>query len=533
MIHTGLQIPSPQDLGFDPDKFPGWRKNQPQAIEDGLRAGKRFIGQVQKQGSGKSLTGMAQAVLSESRTMFLTATKGLQSQLVDDFEKNGLACIMGRANYRCSWDSTQNCEDGGIGKCGYKGSTLCEFTAAKQAVLDSQFATTNYSFWMAANKYGIDLGSFDILFCDEAHNIQEELNKAMQIQISDHEVVQMLKWQWPDPRDIADQSDCMDHWKVWATNAHKRAKLMLEDITEQMEENDHPSATVVEKFKHQRNLVRKLDDIARCRPSNWVADTWDHGWQFDPTDASEYAERLLWHGIPRVILTSGTIRPRTMDILRIPESDYNFFEYESEFKADKSPFVYVPIAKIDRGSSEEDYEKLVNAIDDTIDLWSDYKGLIHTSSFELRDRIWEASRNRRYLVTNEEGETIMEAIARFKAMKPPAAFISPSITTGFDFKHDEARYQIIAKIPFPSSLSKVEQRRCKLDPKRGGYIAMQKLVQAYGRADRADDDWQVCMCFDRNWEWFRWKYQDLAPVWFPAYVRRSSMIPGPPEFDIR
>src|SRR5258708_5911192 len=105
-------IPSPKSLGF-PAKFEKWRVNQSEAISDFLGSSKRFVGQMLAVGGGKTAVGIAQAVISKSRTMVLTSTKGLQTQILDDFEPMGLKTVMGKGSYQCAGVSERTCEEGG------------------------------------------------------------------------------------------------------------------------------------------------------------------------------------------------------------------------------------------------------------------------------------------------------------------------------------------------------------------------------------------------------------------------------------
>ncbi len=65
------------------------------------------------------------------------------------------------------------------------------------------------------------------------------------------------------------------------------------------------------------------------------------------------------------------------------------------------------------------------------------------------------------------------------------------------------------------------------------YLAMQSLVQAYGRGDRAEDDWCETLCVDDNLKWFIWKYREFAPRWFlDAYRKWDSLTSVPKPLDI-
>lgn len=511
---------SPIDIGL-PSKFKSWRPGQWEAIQDGVHSSKRFIGQVQKPGAGKSACAVAQALITNSRTMILTGLKGLQDQLSDEFGELGLEVLKGKSSYTCECNPEHTCEEGTIGKCHYRGSSLCPWAAAKQAVMEAQISTTNYSCWIAANRYGGGLGSYDLLVLDEAHNAPGYLAQAMKITISSSEL-EKIKWKWPDEREE------MEEWKEWARLGRSRTQDYLQALKLKLDSTPKPSQVMIRDFRHFTNLSRKMSDIASCSPDEWVCDSWSYGYQFDPINVHSYAERYLFHGIAKVILTSGTIRPRTLQMLGIPEDEFDFFDYPGEIRPSKSPMIFIPTAYVHKGSDEKDLMKIVRRVDEIMEAECEYRGLIHTANFPIRDFIYSHSQYQRYMHSNwtQQGDVTSQVISRFKETPPPIALISPSITTGYDFLGDFARYQIVVKLPFPNlKASKVDQERERLDPTLGIYQMWQALAQEFGRADRAEDDWQRFYILDNTIEKMMFRYSDLAPPWLPAYYRKSLVVP--------
>src|ERR1700733_4664490 len=91
---------TPADLGL-PEKFKGFRSGQNLALKRGMEPEKRFIAHSMPVGEGKSLYYITQALLSAERACVLTSSKGLQSQLLADFNGVGLVDMRGRNNYPC------------------------------------------------------------------------------------------------------------------------------------------------------------------------------------------------------------------------------------------------------------------------------------------------------------------------------------------------------------------------------------------------------------------------------------------------
>ena len=82
----------------------------------------------------------------------------------------------------------------------------------------------------------------------------------------------------------------------------------------------------------------------------------------------------------------------------------------------------------------------------------DYKGIIHTTSYDqldfIRENVSEGNR-RRLLMTDPELERD-EVIAKHAESKKPTVLISPSLHIGLDLKDDLSRFQIINKVPYLS-----------------------------------------------------------------------------------
>lgn len=519
-----MRIPAPAELGFLP-KFKEWRPRQIEFIRGLLECDKQYVSRLMRVGAGKTAAYMAYAKMMGYRTMVLTGTLGLQKILLDDFECIGMREIKGKGNYMCGCLPGKTCEDGQIGKCHYKGSTLCTWSGAKDEALNAPYVTANYACWIAAQKYGVGFGSFDLLVADEAHSAESWLNKAMQVQVSEHECA-TLKFSWPDAEDRND----MDVWKVWGIVAASRAEVHLQALEEKLEKAVHPPTALINEAKRMKNLQRKLTDLAACTPDKWVVEKSNWGYQFDPISSAEYASRYLFAGIGKVLLVSGTIRPKTLEMMGLGPDEYDFEEYMGDVDPRKSPLVYIPTAKIWRDSSEFDLMQLVERIDETIEIWGEYRGLIQTGNFKLRDYIKENSAYGKYMITNyaENGDVTAEVVERFKRTKPPVILLSPSIHTGYDFEGACARWNVIAKVLFINDKTPIERARRDEDPERGFHLAIQNLEQEHGRSNRGGDDWSVSMIFDNNCEWLIRHYGHLASADFRACYTKSRKIPLPP-----
>lgn len=524
-----IPIPSPPQLGF-PAKFRSWRPNQAQAIDDVLTSDKPFVGQALHVGSGKSAAYMGVAVISKARTMILTSTKGLQTQLLNDFGDLGLVDIRGKSNYECVGLPGHTCEEGSIGKCLYRGGCHCTWGKAKQTALESNLVTTNYACWASTNRYGQGFGKVDLLVMDEAHAAEDALCRAMKITLDRRELRDILRFQWPD--DVTN----MECWKDWALVAKRRADLDHQALKMKIDASAHPSDDQIHKFRKLSNIKRKLSEIAICKPDRWCVEEWNgsDGFQFDPIAPEDYAKKVLFRGATKVLLVSGTIRPAVFTALGIDPEEYDFFDYPKNITIARTPLIFVPTVAVDRKTTQYGLGKLVERIDEIIESRADRRGIIHTGNFRIRDFVIQNSRYSQFMISNytQDGDVTAEIVKQFKQSKPPTILVTPSVTTGYDFPGAECRYQIIAKLPFPDLFSsKVEREKERLDPSRGITIMWQHLAQAFGRPDRSEDDWAETFILDNHIENMIHKHSKLAPPWLPPYYRKFSEVPLPTRFD--
>jgi Rad3-related DNA helicase len=516
------KIPSPRELGL-PEKFTSWRDEQVDMILRGINTPKRFIATAAPTGIGKSLYYIAKALITGRRTVIVTGTRGLQKQLMADFEASGLAAIMGKRNYTCEGGSDDwTCEQGHRGNCGLVGTPSCDYQSAYFRALQSKLIITNYAFWIAVNKYGLGLGDFEELVLDEAHTAPAAIADAMQLTFSNHEADELLHVKFPT---IADS---LSEWQFWGRRIVPLCRELIQAQEAKVRSTNSPKTSWLDKLHHLVNLERKLSTLSLIRPQDWVVEATEKGYQLDPIRIAPYAERTLFRKIPHIDFVSATIRPKTLMMCGIKWDDFEFNEYRSPFPVENCPVYWIPTVPVSRGLSEDGYVEWVRRHDQIIKARSDRKGLIHAVSYENLKRLVNGSRHVRQMVFNNRGEDMDQVVKMFKKMPQGIVLASPSVATGYDFPEESKGYQIISKVPFPNQGSPVVQARQAIDPEYGAYHAMQLIVQASGRMRRTPQ--QKCEVFvvDDQMKWFYGRYCHLAPQSFQdQYQGETVLIPKP------
>ena len=481
---------TPVDLGL-PSRFTSFRPGQWEAVEYAIEqftsgvSGVSIVGEGLPTGSGKTLGAMAVAQSLGVKAVYLTATKGLQDQIAGQFE---IADVRGKVNYECARAPSHlprkwRCLTGADRGCLFYSahSPSCPYNDAVMNGIASRIAVTNYSWWLSSRKFNAQpLGEVELLICDEASLIEDELERALAIAFSSDD------FELPSALSLNGDLDGVmsnDHtgrvWQQWALDRLKDLRQRISRMTK--DDDDY------------ERLSRLASDLKRVSAltGGWVWE-WSPARErtpyvtFTPIWPGAYSS-MLWSGISYVLLMSGTLRPHTMKQLVRPETPHAFREWGSVFPPQNGPVYHIPTVRLTWKSDDEDYKTLVARIDSILAARPGRKGIIHTNSYDRARKIRDLSTQRARLLVNENSGDSRRILAEHMA-SDDSVLVSPSFTTGYDFSDEACRFQIIAKTPFPNTQSRVMKERCK-NPSYRLYRTAQTLAQMCGRGRRHEKDW--------------------------------------------
>ena len=186
-------------------KFSRWFPGQEEIFKELVRwmeSDVRFACAPIPTGFGKSLLGMLTGHWGDVRTAYITSTKGLQSQLMDDFEPAGLREIKGRGSYICiahptMYTDTAPCTYGA--ECAVRRD--CHYFSALDIARESRLVNTNYSYWLYQNNHsdGISIAPsnvppvgpgnpFGLLVLDEGHQAASAIESYMRVHLDEREL---------------------------------------------------------------------------------------------------------------------------------------------------------------------------------------------------------------------------------------------------------------------------------------------------------------------------------------------------------
>jgi Rad3-related DNA helicase len=513
-------VPTPQQLGL-PEKFDTWRGPQEPALDALMRSTRRVSALSAPTGFGKTGVYVGYALWTKEPTCFVTDNRGLQDQIMEDFGAIGMVDLRGRRNYPCDMHEGWTCEEGYAARCAHKGTILCPSTQAETRASISPLVVTNYDKWTSARKFGRGMDHFTQVVFDEGHRAPAALARAMQVILNYREIEDDLGVDFPGGTDAEE----FVNWKPWAIQARAEAESRLAAAKARLSGARDPKPHWVREVTHFRYLTKRLGTIATANPNNWIVERIDKGYQFDPIQPGRYAEAALLLRIPRILVVSATLRPKTLYMMGIGNDAMHFQEFDSDFDPKRCPIYYVPAMRVD--AKAESLAPLWLKFDQIAARRTDRKGICHTVSFARRTDLLNYSRFSSSMVVNEKGEAPTEIVELYKGAGPGAILVSPSVGAGYDFPDQQCEWQFVCKIPFEPP-SKIVKAREAVDSEYRSYQAMQTLVQNFGRGMRSKRDQCENFICDMHLDWFLPRFSHLAPKWFHTFFQRRETVPPPP-----
>ena len=454
-----------------------------------------------------------------ARIDIITATKILQDQYGDTYET--LNNLKGNENYTCG-EFSCSCKYGKqLAKLANKTCDLCPYDMAKSNYMEGSISLTNFHLYSIFSLFGEkmkDNRKADILILDEAHlfddimsdfftfSINERVIKRFKLPNEKH-LISLLKG-------VGDLSSYVD----FLYELNENLSDSIESLTKELGLNSNmKNKTLVNRELKSSKILKKestvtkslsvLFDITneqskldlilkeyKLNESNWIFEKnriykdKEDSYSISAIWSYDFLDKYIFSKYERVFLMSGTILDKNifcqLNGLDVTKSSY--YRIRSPFDVNNRKVFYLPVGKMSYAKKEETFEKYIPYINKILNKYSDKKGIIHTNSFELANKIKESINDPRLVYHDSSNKD--EVLNEHKKTDKPTVIVSPSMDTGVSFDGDWARFQIIAKIPYPSLASNKNKMRQKTNPDWYSYKTCASLQQACGRIVRSKDD---------------------------------------------
>lgn len=466
---------SPAELGLPFDR---WRPNQHDAMLRTAASTAKSVILEASTGFGKTAIAAATPMIHRASAVILTHTHTLQDQYAHTYL--GIASVRGRNNFP-DWQAYADQRDRGMA---------------------AQVMVTNYPWFLYSANRGTPPQHIDWLICDEAQDIEEALGNFLEMRI-DRRTYQHLGIDLPQG--------------VGPMPYEWYAQAILPKLRKAIEHcgaADQPDPAV-------RDLSRQLRDaewaLALMAEGliEWIIENHGHDLVLKPIWPGKFATKLLFRHSQRHLLMSASILDHDAFASSLAMESWESITVPETIHPSRRPVIYRPTAPMGhrrRSPDSAGLQACVNAVDRIIGEHQGERGIIHTVNYQIAQYLVKNSTFRQRFITHGDAATRVAALERFRATLG-AVLVSPSMDIGVDLPYDQARWQIIAKIPFPNLNDPVVDRRRQFEPEWYARRTLSRLLQTCGRIVRAEDDYGVTYILDADLMVLQ-SHLHLLPGWF-------------------
>lgn len=517
------------------------------AIENAYKDGYKNVIVEAPVGSGKSAIAITLAK-SFGAAHILTPRKSLQDQYGDDFQKEDVALMKGRSGYPCTFNSSENPEYKKVirlineqkplsselisspyscatGPCissrgAYKGcvglnpdgtvENPCPYSVAGEVAQRSKIVVHNFHSFIYQTKFGDKFHQRPLLIIDEAHEI-EGICRGF----SERKIVLPLR---KNEIELPTGYTLLEEWADWFL---KYGELFSEVV----------SATAdVSEREEFLNALQSLIDFSELFGEDFVTDIQEieagkekhTRFVFTPVKVGATANSLLFNYGERRLLLSGTVYSKSTFCKNIGlnDSETLFIQIPSSFPVENRPIYCRSDLQVDTSFAkwDENFKEMTSIMKSIMTTFDDVKGIIHTPSYNASLQIYNALKDTGRIMWHTKDDLSVQ-LQRFYDSTEPKVFLSPSCYQGVDFKEDRARFQIIVRVPNPSTQDAFIDYQRQSNFPWYNYQALITFGQQIGRVVRSETDEGSTILLDSRFHSFLSRNRGSLPKWL-----RDSII---------
>ena len=267
----------------------------------------------------------------------------------------------------------------------------------------------------------------------------------------------------------------------------------------------------------------------KSNPNNWVLEPSyneklrQKELSLEPIWAYDYLDKYVFSHYDMVFLMSGTILDKNLfcqlNGLDVTKAAYH--SIESPFPAKNRPIIYMPIGKMSYKNKEETFQRYIPYIKKIMNKYAGQKGIIHTNSFELSNWIQNAIKDKRFIFHDSTNKD--EMLRMHCETDKPTVLVSPSMDTGVSLDDDLARFQIIAKVPYPSLGSQKNKMRQSNNPDWYAWKTVSGFIQMTGRSVRSSEDYADTIIIDGSFGDVLRHSSHFLPNWIQEAIKKVTI----------
>ena len=509
-------------------------------------------------GSGKSHLALMIAdwyrknVTKMSRVDIITNSKILQDQYADTYES--IADLKGKDNYECESYSCSCAQGGEFNRLNKTSCESCPYSFARENYISGGISLTNFYLYILYAIYNPKLmenRGARVLIVDEAHDFDDVMSDFISIKITDNVV---KKFKFSNEYDILKKLKSVNSISDYV----EFLKFLNGEIITTTEDMERGMSSVPRNIKSDKrdlkiskvlktkntdvkvmNLVTDLKQYQlkidvflkeyKDNPNNWVLESsWNEKMRskelsLEPIWAYDYLDKYIFSNYDMVFLMSGTILDKNLfcQLNGLDVTKASYYSIASPFPLKNRPIYYMPIGKMSFKSKEDTFKRYVPYIQKLLDKYKKKKGIIHTNSFELAKWIEDSIKDPRLVFHDSSNKD--EVLRMHMESEEPTVIVSPSMDTGVSFDNDSARFQIIAKVPYPSLASQKNKMRQMNNPDWYSWKTVSGLIQMTGRPVRSDKDYADTIIIDGGFGDVIKHSSQFLPDWIQEAIKKVNV----------
>lgn len=509
-------------------------------------------------GSGKSHLALMIAdwyrknVTKMSRVDIITNSKILQDQYADTYES--IADLKGKENYECESYSCSCAQGAEFNRLNKTSCESCPYSFARENYISGGISLTNFYLYILYAIYNPKLmenRGARVLIVDEAHEFDDVMSDFISIKITDN-VVKKFKFsnEYDILKKLKSVSSISDYVE-FLRFLNGEIVSTIEDMERGMSstprdvKSDKRDLKISKVLKTKNTDVRVMNLVTDLKqyqlkievflkeykenPNNWVLESnWNEKMKskelsLEPIWAYDYLDKYVFSNYDMVFLMSGTILDKNLfcQLNGLDVTKAVYYSIASPFPLKNRPIYYMPLGKMSFKSKEDTFKRYVPYIQKLLDKYKKKKGIIHTNSFELAKWIEDSVKDPRLVFHDSSNKD--EVLRMHMESEEPTVIVSPSMDTGVSFDNDTARFQIIAKIPYPSLASQKNKMRQKNNPDWYSWKTVSGLIQMTGRPVRSEIDYADTIIIDGGFGDVIKHSSQYLPDWIQEAIKKINV----------
>lgn len=488
-------------------------------------------------GVGKSAINVALCRDAED-AFYTTPQKKLREQLDDDQDLNDhYKSLRGRRDYTCgvTGDDCESCDVYQDAQFNCSQRDDCTYMNHKHIAVDHDTAAITFAYLIVDGKLPPEAGFGDreLLVVDECHNLVNQVASL-------HMGFEVTPYNLPDEV-FGNVTDDLFMNATYYTAVEDVVNILYdraETFIVKHENHDGLENQVEQCEEFVDHAGRFFEDTQKEEESSkfnpWVINTdmTSYGGELvktftlKPIDVSHFLNKHVWSRADKKVLSTATMPYRDNPDRWCAELGINaertgIIHVRMPFPARNRP-VYTGrmVADMTGGGDDENWEAIMDTLNELQREHSGQKGLVHTASYERAERVAESAQSGRWkglednLMVHQSDSDADFVDQWYESDKDIC--LSPSMSEGVDLYDDRCRWQALLKVPYPSPAdSRVEyllEERPEIGWSWYNNLTSCRVIQSAGRAVRSKSDYANYYVLDEAFNKIRRKAS--FPDWF-------------------